>query len=289
MSEPALWFQELVRFYRELPRGLGGQSWVQTGVFFGFFFVVVWALERAYGTRTQNYLSRNFLHDLTYWSYERSGLGYFLFLAVPIAALSTQLAAFSPAPLSHLPFALKVVIFILLNDFLYYWMHRALHRFKFLWAFHSIHHSQERMTFVTGGRFHPIETFATNFVVVIPAILLGVNGVLTMALMLVLTFQAEIEHSRIPWRFGPFGRILVSPVFHSYHHSTEARYHDKHFGQTFAIWDHLFGTAIEPGTPPPTRFGVDDVKPVTFLDTLVTPFHLLHRYYGRHTRHEASR
>jgi len=285
MSELASLFQAFLQFRRQLPEGVLGKKLFDAACVALFFFCLVWALESAYGTRTRNYRSRDFLHDLAYWFYARTSMQYFVFMAGIIAAIeSTGLfklfTFFDPPAYTHLPFLLQVAFFLVLNDFIYYWMHRALHQYRPLWAFHSIHHSQERVTFVTGARFHPVESIVTNLLIYVPMRMVGFEGFVWLPIIVLLTIQIEIEHSQIPWRYGPLYKILVSPVFHSYHHAVELRYRDKHFGQTFAIWDHLFGTAVPTNAPAPTRFGVEDVNPKSFLDTLIVPFRLLREYYG---------
>ena len=273
-------FDSVYRFYKGLSPGIYGQNWFLAVGFGIFFFVLVWAVEKVYGTRTGNYRSRNFVHDLVYWFYARSSLHYFLFMAAIVAAIKGPLGFIDPPLATHLPFALQVVVFLLLNDFCAYWMHRAQHHYKFLWAFHAIHHSQEKITFVSGARFHPLEALVTNLLIYIPLRIAGFDAVIWLPLTLVLTLQIEIEHSQIPWRYGPLYRIMVSPVFHSYHHAIDVSYRDKHFGQTFSFWDYLFGTAVKSSAPVPTRFGVEGVKPKSLWDTLVIPFFLLREYYG---------
>ena len=49
------------------------------------------------------------------------------------------------------------VFLFLIDDGTKYVVHRALHRFKFLWAFHKIHHTAEVLTPLTVYRTHPIE------------------------------------------------------------------------------------------------------------------------------------
>jgi sterol desaturase/sphingolipid hydroxylase (fatty acid hydroxylase superfamily) len=63
-------------------------------------------------------------------------------------------------------------------------------------------------------------------------------------------------HANLNWTFGPLRYVLVSPVFHRWHHSREVR--DKNFSSTFAIWDLMFGTAYMPAGASPKAYGVDD-------------------------------
>src|SRR4051812_42245790 len=49
-------------------------------------------------------------------------------------------------------FLLSLVIIILASDLLTYVVHRAQHKLPVLWAMHSLHHSAEAMSMVTGIR-----------------------------------------------------------------------------------------------------------------------------------------
>ena len=56
----------------------------------------------------------------------------------------------------------------------------------------------------------------------------------------------ELQHTQIPWRFGPLHWVLVTPRFHLYHHSIDPAHHDRNFGIVFSFWDRLFGTYRAP-------------------------------------------
>jgi len=45
----------------------------------------------------------------------------------------------------------------IVSDFTRFLLHYAMHRYKFLWRFHSIHHSAEVLTPITYYRVHPVE------------------------------------------------------------------------------------------------------------------------------------
>ena len=39
------------------------------------------------------------------------------------------------------------------------WQHRLVHKVPFLWRFHRVHHSDQKMETTSGIRFHPVEIF----------------------------------------------------------------------------------------------------------------------------------
>ena len=256
------------------------RGWANAGVFLGFFYLVVLAIERFHGTRTRNYRRREFAWDVAYYLYYRSGTHRILFTLGITALLSRPLSFLDLGLLRPLPLALEVGIGLVVADMAMYWLHRAQHHFRFLWAFHTTHHSPEQLTFATFNRFHPVEVAIGDIVSFALLSVLGADFSGWVLIYLISTFFGEIQHSQIPWSLGPLRRIIVSPRFHAYHHSPDRATHDRNFGGFFAFWDHLFGTAVPDGTPAPTTFGLPDVKPQSLLGTLTTPFVLLWRWYG---------
>ena len=64
------------------------------------------------------------------------------------------------------------LLLLLLEDVLYYWLHRIDHEVRFFWAMHVTHHSSEKMNFTVGFRssvFQPLY----RFIYFIPLALLG--------------------------------------------------------------------------------------------------------------------
>jgi sterol desaturase/sphingolipid hydroxylase (fatty acid hydroxylase superfamily) len=73
------------------------------------------------------------------------------------------------------PIGLQAVAMVLIADFLRYWVHRAAHKYSFLWRLHAVHHSTNKLYWMNTGRFHPLEK-ALQFVFdAMPFILLGVK------------------------------------------------------------------------------------------------------------------
>ena len=54
------------------------------------------------------------------------------------------------------------ILLLLLEDFLYYWLHRFDHEIRLFWAVHVTHHSSEHLNFTVGFRssvFQPLYRF----------------------------------------------------------------------------------------------------------------------------------
>src|SRR5690606_20796410 len=94
------------------------------------------------------------------------------FNAIIIPPLTSALAIYIP-PYEISPYLTSVwdklpalvVIFaaIFIGDFIGYWRHRLEHS-RLLWPSHSIHHSDDKMTWLTLHRFHPINRISTYII-----------------------------------------------------------------------------------------------------------------------------
>ncbi len=242
-------------------------------------YVIVFTIERLTGTRTANYRSKSFLHDLGYWFYYRAGIHGLLLVAPATAIVDIPLSFVETGLFTPLPYVAHLLIIFVGSDFAAYWIHRAEHRFKFMWAFHTTHHSQERLNFATIARFHPVEMLYHNILVYIPLRILGLDPTVWLPLFLFSQLHGGITHTKIPWKLGPLYKIVATPTFHSFHHSVDPAHHNKNFSSMFSIWDHLFGTAVNGNEAKPSRFGLDGIPSTPLLSTLTTPFRLLYESY----------
>ena len=283
-------YQEAVKVWRDLPFGPLEKNCIKAAAIGLSIYLIVLTIDRAYGTvRTAKYRSREFVHDVAYWFYYRSGLPTFLYMAAFFAALEHPLSFLDLKLLTPLPFLVQVVLYVLITDVTAYWVHRAQHHFPFLWAFHTTHHSQEQLNFFTGARFHPVDTFFFVFLSYIPSRILGADPLVWIPLFIMVWVIPATIHTQLPWRYGPLYKIVVSPVFHAYHHSVDPAHYNKNFCSTFfSFWDYLFGTAVRDGEPEPARFGLDTVKSTSLWSTLVTPFRLLYDFHAPRRRGNAA-
>jgi sterol desaturase/sphingolipid hydroxylase (fatty acid hydroxylase superfamily) len=54
-----------------------------------------------------------------------------------------------------------------------------------------------------------------------------------------------LTHANVPWDFGPFGRVLVSPAYHRLHHSIDCP-EGANLGVVLNVWDVLTRRAVFP-------------------------------------------
>jgi sterol desaturase/sphingolipid hydroxylase (fatty acid hydroxylase superfamily) len=152
------------------------------------------------------------------------------------------------------------VAVVLAGDFISYWRHRLEHT-RWLWPAHAIHHSDTEMTWLTLSRFHPINRTTTTCIDVACLAILGFPAWALVANELVRHYYGEFIHADLPWMYGPFRKIFVSPVMHRWHHARDVTGTGSNFATVFSVFDRAFGTYYVPGLCVVPLGVTDDVGP----------------------------
>jgi len=182
---------------------------------------------------------------------------------VPVATgsdeVATGLAHWVPW-FDHHPLALFLVYY-LIYDFVYYWMHRTQHAIPWWWALHSMHHSQRQMSCWTNDRGSYVDGFLQSMVLATVGLFIGVEPEQFALLMFIGELAQNWSHANVRVGFGRvLERVFVDPKFHRLHHMIvdpdRLQLHDCNYGQVFSIWDVVFGTALYGEAP--RRTGVGD-------------------------------
>lgn len=140
-------------------------------------------------------------------------------------------------------------VVFLLDDFAYYWMHRASHLVNVLWAGHVVHHSSEEFNLTVALRQSSLHGLM-SWMFYMPLAFLGVPVTMWLvchALNLVYQFWV---HTREINRLGPLELVLNTPSHHRVHHGVNPEYQDRNYAGVLIIWDRMFGT-FEPELAPP--------------------------------------
>lgn len=168
-----------------------------------------------------------------------------------LAGLPTwQLDALWPGvtDVAWVSFAIYLVVF----DFVGYWLHRWQHGFDWWWALHSLHHSQRQMTKWSDDRNHLLDDVIGATVFALLARLIGVEPGQFVAITVITQLLQSLQHANVRLGFGRVGeRLLVSPRFHRRHHSIGIGHESAgrgtlggcNFGVLLPWWDQLFGSA----------------------------------------------
>lgn len=193
--------------------------------------------------------------DVVYTLLTRLGLVplLFFFLLTPLTGmidstlrlhdlLPRDLEGFSPWLAAH-PVG-SFFVYLLFIDFANYWRHRLQHRFEMWWRLHSLHHSQQMLTFWSDDRNHLLDDAISWIWFALVTALIGVQPAQFVWLVAASRMVESLAHANVRFGFGWLGdRLLVSPKFHRQHHSVDAGKRGCNFATLFPIWDVIFGTA----------------------------------------------
>ena len=175
-------------------------------------------------------------------------------------------------PLAHLGFWPQVALYLLGNDLVMYSTHRLFHSVH-LWRFHAVHHSSEHLEWTSASRFHPVDQILHGILADVVMLLLGIPPEVLVWLLPFTVGSSALVHANLDWDFGVFRYLLVSPVYHRWHHTSAERGGSSNFAGTFPLFDLLFGTFYLPTEQRPDCYGVDDPHfPTDFVGQLRHPF-----------------
>jgi sterol desaturase/sphingolipid hydroxylase (fatty acid hydroxylase superfamily) len=174
-------------------------------------------------------------------------------------------------PLSRMPLWAQAVIFLVVSDFLLYWIHRVFHGVK-LWKYHAVHHSSTDVSWISAARFHPVNIFLGSVLTDVALLLAGISPNVMLWVGPFNIATSAMVHANLDWSFGPFKYWFASPVFHRWHHTSLDRGGNKNFAGTFPIFDWLFGTFYMPEGELPDNYGIDEPDfPVGFGGQMLYP------------------
>ena len=172
-------------------------------------------------------------------------------------------------------FLFSSIVVIIALELWSYFVHRASHRFGPLWAMHSLHHSAEALSMVTGARHFWLEDPLLNTAFPVMAILFTIPPEIATTLAFVYFLTEGMVHLNLRVSLGRCALWLNNPQYHRIHHSVEPQHQDKNFCKMLPLIDVIFGTAWKPGQDEFPRTGVSGEKATGVLDGLMWP--LRHR------------
>lgn len=135
------------------------------------------------------------------------------------------------------------ILAYVLYDFMFYALHFIGHKVRFFWCIHGVHHTAEemKMTVAVRGSFL-IFIHMPHTILWLP--ILGFDPFMIFIIELIANLYGLYEHvsekliGRQAWLEG----IFITPSLHRVHHAKNHKYLDTNYGETFSIWDRIFGT-----------------------------------------------
>lgn len=148
-----------------------------------------------------------------------------------------------PAPEWYVA-AIQIVFFLLLDDYLFYWMHRYFHDNKWLLKHvHSVHHRIKNTCALDGTYFHWFEYVAISSLAMVGPILVGCHIYVLYAWIIIRNLEAADGHAGydLPWNPLRYLPLYDGPVYHDFHH---ARFKGNYAGALHYV-DRFYGTYIK--------------------------------------------
>ena len=170
-------------------------------------------------------------------------------------------------------FVPSFIVLIIVIDFWAYIVHRAQHKFPVLWAMHSLHHSAEALSMVTGARHFWIENLIASGVFPVVAIVFKTSPDMAILIGFFYFLAGDgLAHLNMRMLLGRFALCIQNPQYHRIHHSIEPQHRDKNFCKLLPLFDVIFGTAWKPGKDEFPATGLDTgEKPTGFIDGIIWP------------------
>jgi len=172
------------------------------------------------------------------------------------------------------PIFLQLCFAMVVSQFGEYWWHRMGHQVPFLWRFHSIHHSSERLYWLNAGRFHPIDTAVSVLISITSLGILGADGEILLLASSWIVVHGLFQHCNVRLRLGPLNYIFSMAELHRWHHSLDLNEANNNYGNNIILWDLVFGTFYHPADrEADAKIGIDaEAFPQRYFGQLMVPF-----------------
>lgn len=134
----------------------------------------------------------------------------------------------------------EILGILLVYDFAYYWLHRAMHHKKLMKYVHAVHHEVHNPTAMESFYLHPIELVAGLALLLACTWLLGPVHIYSFAVVFFIhtTLNITVHSGVVSKRFWLF------PIDHltKKHYIHHAGNYDNNYASLTPFWDILFGT-----------------------------------------------
>jgi len=208
-----------------------------------------------------------------------------MILLVTNIGLTAVLPQYQDA-LANLPLLAAIPLFLIFDDMLQYWWHRASHRIPWLYNLHRAHHDSSYMSVRVVYRNGLFYYFLMPGIWCSGVLIwLGLGWVYAGYIVVKLTVICG-AHSDVCWdkrlyeikALSPFmwllERTISTPSTHHGHHGKHgddpATHYKGNYGNLLFFWDVLFGTA-KITRQYPAAYGVEKLQPVRTSQLLLWP------------------
>jgi len=177
-----------------------------------------------------------------------------------------------PLAVASQPAWVQFIEVVIIADIGFYIGHRTAHAVPFLWRFHQVHHSSERLDWLAAARVHPVDQIFMSSASMVPILVLGFSNGALLAYLTVYFWHSYFLHSNVRVGFGFLRPVIASPEFHHWHHADESEAYDKNYAGQLSVLDRLFGTLYIPADKKPEKYGTGAHLDTNYLSQLIYPF-----------------
>jgi sterol desaturase/sphingolipid hydroxylase (fatty acid hydroxylase superfamily) len=217
-------------------------------------YLAVGYLERRPGLRFRRLSSpRPYLAtDVVWYGFAVAATALSVYVLRPVFS---QLAINSLArEVALLPVAVKLLLGLVIFDFVSFAVHVGLHRSDALWNVHKVHHSTLELDGFATTRSHMLENLARFVPGQLVLFLIGMPASVVAPTVAIAAIYGVSNHSNLdikaPWIEG----VLVTPRLHRRHHVPATT--TSNYGAIFTVWDRAFGSLVRRDTTDDERYGV---------------------------------
>ncbi|MFP7723718.1 sterol desaturase family protein [Lysobacter sp. A3-1-A15] len=167
------------------------------------------------------------------------------------------------------PLLAQVVLLYFASEFIYYWIHRAIHGSGVFWRIsgHGFHHAYQNMHALNAGATHPLEVLFLALPALLITALLGGGAEAAAGATTLLVVNASIVHANVHTDTPGLRWLVTSSAHHRRHHSSVFDDSNSNYSCNAIVWDRLFGTY---SAGPVAQTGIGPHEP-TFMQKLLLP------------------
>ncbi|WP_017246249.1 sterol desaturase family protein [Stutzerimonas stutzeri] len=129
------------------------------------------------------------------------------------------------------PLWLQLLLVAAVLDLSLYVMHRISHRVHWLWRFHMIHHSAERLYWMNGERRHPLHAALMAGPGLVVLLISGAPSAVVATWFGILTVHLAFQHSNLDYSVGWLRHVLGVAEVHRWHHKRDFEDAQVNFGE----------------------------------------------------------
>ena len=137
----------------------------------------------------------------------------------------------------YLPVSL--IVFMLLHETYYYWIHRWMHIPRIYKIVHKVHHDSKIASPFTAFSFHPLEGLLQAIFLPIMLMLLPMHYYVIILQLTIMTFSSVINHLDIEIYPAPLKNSFSKWVIGATHHSLHHKQFKYNYGLYFTFWDKI--------------------------------------------------